>query len=402
MAYKYVAYDSDGNSVKGSLDAADEVSARQALENAGYTPVTLKKARGSINLEAAFPSLYGIKATDVVAFSRQLSTLLDAGLTLPQGLQLLEAQVESAAFRKVVAGMRADLESGSTFSDALAKYPNAFGDIYVHMTRAGEQSGDLSLALRQAVEYIERGQATIKKVKKALTYPSVIVAVAIFVVLILVIYVLPKLMDMFDKMEAELPLPTKILKAISDFSSSNGMLLFVLVVGIVVGTIVFLRTPLGKRVMDIVMLRVPGVKVVVLMSNLALFTRTGSTLMAAGVPLPQIMDIVTDITPNRVVKKALLEVHEGLVQGHGLAKPLSMNPLFPSLLVQMMTVGEQTGTLDKSMENVADFYDSEVNARLDTLTAMLEPIIVVAIAGLVGFIAIATIMPMYTILGTME
>ncbi len=402
MPYKYVAQDADGNTVKGTLDVANSSQAEESLANAGYTIVSISKVRPMPKLEEVFPSLYGVKSEDVTNFSRQLATLLEAGLTLPQALQLLEVQAERASFRKVIAGLRTELEGGGSFSDALSKYPNAFSEIYVHMATAGEHSGDLALALRQAVDYIERGQVAVKKVKRALTYPMIILIVAFLVILILVTYVLPKLLDMFDAMEAELPLPTKILKYTSDFASDNVLLLFAVVIGAIIAAVLYMRTPSGQRLRDRALLRIPLIKVVVLFSNLALFSRTGSTLMAAGVPLPRIMDIVVQVAPNSVVSNALKEVQEGLVQGHGLSKPMAMNKIFPPLLVQMMTVGEQTGTLDSSLENVATFYESEVSNRLDVLTSMMEPLIVVGIAVAVGFIALAVIMPMYTILGTVS
>ncbi len=402
MPYKYVANDADGNTVKGVLDVANDWEAEEALTKAGYTIVSVKKARKGIKLEEVFPSLYGIKTQDVTNFSRQLATLLEAGLTLPQALQLLEAQVERAPFRKVVAGLRTELEGGSSFSEALAKYPNAFSGIYIHMASAGEHSGDLASSLKEAVNYIERGQVAIKKVKRALTYPAVILIVAIAVILVLVTYVLPKLLKMFEKMECELPLPTRILMFISDFAGANIFLIFITVIGVVVAIVVFMRTPTGQRFKDRAFLRIPLIKTVVLQSNIALFTRTGSTLMRAGVALPRIMDITTQLAPNSVVRNALREVQEGLVQGHGLARPMAMNSIFPPLLVQMITVGEQTGTLDTSMQNVATFYEAEVSNKLDQLTSMLEPMIVVGIAVLVGFIAISVIMPMYSILGSLE
>jgi len=192
MPYKYVAQDADGNTVKGTLDVANSSQAEESLANAGYTIVSISKVRPMPKLEEVFPSLYGVKSEDVTNFSRQLATLLEAGLTLPQALQLLEVQAERASFRKVIAGLRTELEGGGSFSDALSKYPNAFSEIYVHMATAGEHSGDLALALRQAVDYIERGQVAVKKVKRALTYPMIILIVAFLVILILVTYVLPK------------------------------------------------------------------------------------------------------------------------------------------------------------------------------------------------------------------
>ncbi len=402
MPYKYVANDKDGNPTKGMLDAPNQEAAEDALTKGGYTSVSLQKVRPRPKLEDIFPSLYGVKTEDVTNFSRQLATLLEAGLTLPQALQLLEAQVERAAFRKVISSLRTDLESGSSFSDALAKHPAAFNNIYVHMSTAGEHSGDLAEALRQAVNYIERGQVAIKKVKRALTYPSVILVVALMVVLLLVTYVLPELLKMFDTMDIELPLPTKILKAISDTAGEHGLFIMAGFVAFIIALVLFVRTPAGTKLKDRLLLRAPLLSSIVLMSNMALFSRTGSTLMSSGVPLPRIMDIVVQVTPNVVVRNALIEVQEGLLQGHGLAKPMAMNSIFPPLMVQMMTVGEQTGTLDSSMQNVATFYESEVSGKLEALTSIIEPIIVTGIAVVVGFIAVSVIMPMYTVLGSVS
>ncbi len=401
MPYKYTAYDENDNIVKGKIEAADPSQAEEALANVGYTPITLKLARPLPNLEEAFPSLYGIKTDDVINFSRQLATLLEAGLTLPQGLKLLEMQVESKSFRKVVTGIRAELEGGSSFSQALAKYPNAFTDIYVHTAAAGEQSGDLAMAMRQAVDYIERGQAAVKKAKRAMVYPSFIIGVGVVVVILLVSFVLPELMSMFDKMDAELPLPTKILMAVSDAFSENVMIIIPALIGLAIGGVAYFKTKSGREIKDRIVLRLPLLGNIVLLSNMALFTRTASSLLKAGVSLPRIMDIVAQTATNGVIRDSLKEVHEALVQGQGLSKPMALNTqIFPPLLTQMITVGEQTGTLDQSMENVANFYDAEVNNKVDGLTSIIEPVAVAAIAIVVGFIAISVISPMYEVMGT--
>ncbi|MFO8009378.1 MAG: type II secretion system F family protein [Dehalococcoidia bacterium] len=401
MPYKYTAYDENDNIVKGKIEAADESQAEQALANVGYTPITVKWTRPLPSLEEAFPSLYGIKTDDVINFSRQLATLLEAGLTLPQGLKLLEMQVESKSFRKVVTGIRSELEGGSSFSQALAKYPNAFTDIYVHTAAAGEQSGDLAMAMRQAVDYIERGQAAIKKAKRAMVYPSFIIGVGIVVVILLVSFVLPELMGMFDKMDAELPLPTKILMAVSDAFSENVMIIIPALIGVAIGGVAYFKTKSGTELKDRIVLRLPLLGNIVLLSNMALFTRTASSLLKAGVSLPRIMDIVAQTATNGVIRDSLKEVHEALVQGQGLSKPMALNTqIFPPLLTQMITVGEQTGTLDQSMENVANFYDAEVNNKVDGLTAIIEPVAVAGIAIVVGFIAISVITPMYEVMGT--
>ena len=241
-----------------------------------------------------------------------------------------------------------------------------------------------------------------QKAKRALMYPSFVVVVAVIVVLVLVTMVLPPLLEMFEVMDAELPITTRILMAITDFASANTMAIIVGLLVVVIGSILYLRTTSGRRMRDKVMLKLPVVGSIVLQSNLALFTRTASTLMAAGVPLTRIMDIVTRTTTNSVVRSAIADVNEGLIQGHGLSKPMATNQLFPPLLVQMVSVGEQTGTLDSSLENVATFYENELDARIDALTSILEPLLTVGIALFVGFIALSVITPMYSVLGSME
>lgn len=402
MPYKYVAYDTNDNLVRGVIDVADQNLAEDALANAGYTLVSLTMMRPKLQLDRLFPSLYGIKQDDVINFSRQMATLIDAGLTIPSALQLLEKQTTKPTFQRVIAGLRDELEAGSSFSQALTKYPEAFPEVYCHIAEAGEQSGDLAEALKQAVEHLERSSAAIKKAKRAMVYPSFVLIVAAVVVVVLVTTVLPPLLDMFSNMNAKLPITTRMLMAITDFCSSHVLLiiggLLILIVGVVVG----LKRPAGQRFKDKMVLKLPIFGQIALMSNMALFSRTSATLMSAGVPLTRIMDIVHKTATNAIIRDALKDVQEGLVQGHGLSKPMAVNKVFPNLLVQMVTVGEQTGTLDTSLRNVANFYEIEVNHKVDAFTAVLEPMMTVVIALGVGFIALSVIMPMYSILGTFE
>ncbi|NQT72661.1 MAG: type II secretion system F family protein [Chloroflexi bacterium] len=402
MPYKYVAYDEDDNIVKGSIDVADQAQAEDALAAAGYTATKLKFQRSRPSMDQIFPSLYGIKSDDVIAFARQMATLIEAGLTIPSALKLLQGQIEKPAFRKIINGINDELEGGSSFSQALSKYPEAFNNVFIHIAEAGEHSGDLAMALRQAVDHLERGEQAMKKAKRAMMYPSFVLIVALVVVVVLVTMVLPPLLEMFDKMEGDVPATTQALMTITDFTGAYPLQIIGVLLGLSIGTMMYLRTTSGIRVKDRIVLKLPLLGSIVLQSNMALFARTSSTLLAAGVPLTRIMDIVTKTAGNVHIREALAEVHEGLVQGHGLSKPMATNEIFPSLLVQMVTVGEQTGTLDTSLENVAHFYESEVNQKVDGLTAILEPIMTVGIALFVGFIALSVITPMYSILGTME
>jgi len=402
MPYKYVAYDEDDNIVKGSIDVSDQTQAEDALAAAGYTAVSLKYQRPRPTMDQVFPSMYGVKTTDVIGFSRQLATLIEAGLTIPSALKLLQGQVEKPAFRKIINGIGEELEGGSSFSQALGKYPEAFNNVFVHIAEAGEHSGDLAMALRQAVDHLERGDQAMKKAKRAMMYPSFVLIVALVVVVVLVTLVLPPLLDMFDKMDADIPVTTKALMTITDFTGAYPLHIIGTIVAIVIIGMWYVKRPSGIRLKDRIVLKLPLLGDIVLQSNMALFTRTASTLLAAGVPLTRIMDITTQTAGNIHIQEALAEIHEGLVQGHGLSKPMATNDIFPSLLVQMITVGEQTGTLDTSLSNVAHFYESEVNQKVEGITAILEPIMTVGIALFVGFIALSVITPMYSVLGTME
>lgn len=402
MPFKYKAYDQDGNIVKGTIDVKDRSLAEDALANAGYDTLELKFQRPRPTADQLLPSLYGVKQRDVINFSSQLATLIEAGLTLPNALRLLELQTEKPAFQKIISGLRTELEGGSSFSQALSKYPQAFSNVYCHIAEAGEHAGDLAMSLRQAVTHMERGAAAMQKAKRAMMYPAFVIVVALVVVLVLVTLVLPPLLDMFDDMDADLPLTTKILMSVTDFASAYPLQIFGGVLAVVFLALFFAKRPSGRRLLDRISLRIPALGTIIVQSNMALFTRTSSTLLAAGVPLTRIMDIVTETSSNSVIKNALHGVNEGLVQGHGLSKPMAVNKVFPPLLVQMVTVGEQTGTLDQSLENVAIFYEAELNQRIDSLTSVMEPLLTVGIAVFVGFIALSVITPMYTVLGTLE
>ncbi|MBT4510748.1 MAG: type II secretion system F family protein [Chloroflexi bacterium] len=402
MSYKYVAYDEYDNIVKGSIDVQDQSQAEDALAKAGYTPISLKRGRPRPSMDKVFPSLYGIKSDDVINFARQLATLIEAGLTIPAALKLLQGQVEKPVFRKIIMGLNEELEGGSSFSQALQKYPEAFSNVFCHIAEAGEHSGDLAQSLRQAVEHMERGEMAMKKAKKAMMYPAIVMVVALVVVVVLVTMVLPPLLEMFGKMDADIPATTSALMAITDFTGAYPFQIIGVVGAIVFAIMMYLKRPSGIRMKDKLLLKVPLIGTIVLQSNMALFTRTASTLLAAGVPLTRIMDITTQTAGNELIRDALAEVHEGLIQGHGLSKPMATNDIFPSLLVQMITVGEQTGTLDTSLLNTAAFYESEVNNKVDSLTSVLEPIMTVGIALFVGFIALSVITPMYSVLGSLE
>jgi len=400
MSYKYVAYTEDKRIVKGTVNVGAEGQAEEALKKVGYRVLSLKQVKPGLNLEQMFPTFFGVKPRDVIAFSRQLSTLIESGISLAIALRLLEEQVSSSAFRSVIAGLSKELQGGSSFSQALTKHPQVFPDTYRQIVGAGEHAGNLEIALRQAVSYMERGTAATQKVKRAMTYPAMVLLLAIGVVIIMMTFALPPLLGLFDALEAELPLTTKFLIALTGFLSGQKFYLLGAVLILTVLSLWYFRRPAGRFMLDKILLRVPIIGSMIIQSNMALFSRTMSVLLNVGLPLPQIMDIVCKTISNRIIGQALRDVQGELIRGNGLSQPMTTIKLFPRLLVQMVMVGEQTGTLDSNLTTLANFYEEEVNQRINALTSMLEPAMTVVVALVVAFIALSLIMPMYSIMGS--
>ncbi|MFC1926915.1 type II secretion system F family protein [Chloroflexota bacterium] len=400
MSYKYVAYTGDKRIVKGTVNVGAEGQAEEALKKVGYRVISLKQVKPGLNLEQLLPTFFGVKPRDVIAFSRQLSTLIESGISLAIALRLLEEQVSSSAFRSVIAGLSKELQGGSSFSQALTKHPQVFPDTYRQIVGAGEHAGNLEVALRQAVSYMERGTAATQKVKRAMMYPAMVLLLAIGVVIIMMTFALPPLLGLFDALEAELPLTTKFLIALTGFLSTQKFYLLGAVLILTVLSLWYFRRPAGRFMLDKILLRMPIISSMIIQSNMALFSRTMSVLLNVGLPLPQIMDIVCKTINNRIISQALRDVQGELIRGNGLSQPMANIKLFPRLLTQMVMVGEQTGTLDSNLTTLANFYEEEVNQRINALTSMLEPAMTVGVALVVAFIALSLIMPMYSIMGS--
>ncbi len=401
MSYKYVAYTADKRIVKGTIGVTSESMAEEALERAGYSIVSLREVRLGLSLEQSIPSLFGVKAHAVIVFSRQLATFIESGTSILTALQLLQEQTGNAAFRKVIAGLSEALQGGSSFSGALAKYPQAFSDTYCRLVEAGERSGNLEVVLRQATSYMEKGTAAMKKAKHAMVYPALVLIIAIAVVVLLITVALPPLTALFTSLGAELPWTTRALIAVSGFVTSYKFYLLGAVFALTVLIVWYVRRPAGRLMLDNLLLKVPLIGPINIQSNMSHLSRTMSMLLKAGLPLPQIMDIASQTTGNRIIRQALIDVRKELVQGHGLSRPMAAIKLFPRVLVQMVMVGEQTGTLDSNLATLADFYEEEVDQRVDTLISIIEPSLIVLVGLMVGFIALSLIMPMYSIMGSM-
>ena len=400
ISYRYEAATSQGRLVKGTIKATGEIEAERVLIGRGYRPINVEVVPSMFSLEEAFPTLFKVKPQDVIVFSRQLATLIRAGISLLPALEILGGQVTtSRAFKKILDSVVDDLRAGGSFTQSISKHPKAFTEIYCRTISVGEQTGNMEMVLNSMADYLEKQGALAKKIGGALTYPMIIMGVGLAVSVLLITVVMPNLMGMFTAMNVDLPLPTKILMGISDIFSSYPLYLLGGAVVLVALVLYLVKMPAGRRLLDRVRLVAPIIGLPTLMGELARFSRTMSVLVSAGLSLQEIMELVPHTSNNKVIRDALAQVNEGLVLGEGLSDPMSRIDLFPPLLVQMVAVGEQSNTLDFTMGVVADFYETTAEEKTAAMVGMISPLSTAFIGLLVGFIAISVLMPMYTLTG---
>ncbi len=401
VAYRYEAFDRRGKLVKGNVKASSEFTAEQQVVARGLTPVNVEVVPSMFTLEEALPTLFKVKPRDVIVFSRQLATLLQSGISLLPSLEILHGQVASSrGFRRVLERMIFDIRSGDSFSDAVRRHPKVFSDIYSRTMIVGEHSGNLQSVLHRMAEHIERQGVISQKIGKALTYPAIVTVVGLLVVILLMTVVMPQLIGMFERMEADLPLPTVIMIAATDFFTSNTL---EIVIGIAVSGVLALwmwRLPAGRRVIDRLRLEAPVIGPPTLFGELARFARTVSMMVSTGMNLQEIMEMVPHTTSNLVMREALDHVNAALLLGEGMSGPMSQIRLFPPLMVQMVTVGEETNTMEFTMGVVADFYETTADEKATAMVGLVGPLSTIAIALMVGFIAVSIMLPMYTLTGS--
>jgi len=401
MVYQFTAYTPDKRVTQGTIDASSEKMAEEALYQAGHQRIlSLKEIQPGLSMGRLLPTLSGVKTQEVIDFSRQLATLIESGVTVLTALELLKQQASKPALREVIARLVEEIQGGNSFSQALQKCPQAFSNTYCQVIRASEQAGSLELGLRQMAGYMEKQAVARKRVKRALTYPTLVLLMAIGVVALLFTVALPPLIGLFTSLGAELPWTTKLLIAGSDFLISYKFQLLGGLFTLIILIVGYFRLPAGKLTMDRLMLKMPLIGQINLQRNMCYFSQTTSMLLRAGLLLPQIMNIVIQTIGNRIIRQALEEVREKLLQGEGLSQPMASNGLFPKLLVEMVVVGEKTGNFESSLETISDFYEERVNQRIDALISMIEPALTVAAGLVVAFIALSMITPLYSILGS--
>ncbi len=402
VSYRYEVENAQGKREKGTIKAVSEVEAERRLIDAGYTPLSVEPVPSMFSLEEALPTLFKIKPRDVVIFSRQLATLLKSGISLLNTLEILYEQgAASRSFKKIMGAIADDLRGGGSFSQAITKHPKAFSEMYCKTIAVGEQSGNLEDVLHQMADFVEREGAIAKKVSKALAYPVMMVVMGLGTVILLVTTVMPAMIDMFTSMDADLPLPTRVLINVSDFTQSYQLHLLISVSLLTAVVLGMAKQPAGRRLLDRWKLKAPIIGTPNLMGELARFSRTMSMLITAGLSLQEIIEMAPQSTTNRAMRSAFEHVKERLFLGEGLASPMQGNDLFPPLLVQMVVVGEESNTLSYTMGVVADFYERSAEEQMTALVGMIGPVSTIGIALLVGFIALAVIMPMYSITGAL-
>ena len=402
MPYKYVAYTKAGERVQGVLNVPSEGAAEDALWRLDYVIVSLRQARPRADLTELMPTFFGVKTRDLIVFSRQLATLIESGITILAGLQMLAEETGSKALQKALLEVSYDVQEGETPSDALRKHSQVFPPIYSRMIEIGERMGNMESVLRQLATYMEKREALTRKLRGAMAYPAFIISLALGVAFLMITFTLPGIMGLFGEFEIELPITTKILLAITDFTAAYRSQMVAGAVLVITVIALYLRTSIGQRHRDILLLKIPLIGTINTQSNVAQLCHTMSILLKAGLPMSEIMNLIVETMGNIIIKEAFSRVRTKMLQGQGLSQPVRQEKVFPSLLAQMIRVGEETGTLDTNLETLASFYEEEADRKINTLTSMMEPALMLVVGGMVGFLAISVIMPMYTMMGSMR
>lgn len=398
MRFKYSAYDAAGKEITGVLQADSEERAEQTLWQADMTVLSLKKEREPITLGELAPTLFGVKRRDLIIFSRDLATLLRSGIALRLALRMLQSQTRKAVFRKVQSQIIEDIEVGSSLSQACARFPNVFPPLYQRLLQIGEEIGNLELVLQQLTIYMEKEEAVVSKVQRSLAYPLFVLTIALASIFILINVVLPAITRLLREFGGQLPLATRILIAVTGWLQDYFR---VVIIGVFVLAVLFfwyMRTPSGRRRRDLFLLRVPVVGSVILKGNVSRMARTMFVLLKAGVSLTETLNLIIQTSQNTALKESLTEVRADVHQGHLLSKAMSTRPLFPAMLTQMIAVGEETGKLESNLESLASLYEEEMDREVSRLVAMVEPAMIIMVGGLVGFIAVSLISPIYTLI----
>ncbi len=398
--FAYEVRDESGSVKKGTSEAESEAILTKRLQEQGLTVVSVKQTKGK---KKSTVSNAKIKLGELSIFCRQFSTMIDAGVSLVRCLSVLQEQTVNPKFRKMLGEIQSEVEAGQNLSSSLARYPNTFNNLFIGLVNAGEVGGVLEESLQRLSTFLEADQALRRKVKSAMTYPIIVMVVAVGIVIGLVTLVLPKFMDLFvDLGVTEFPLPTALLMGFSNFLTSKW---YLFLAGLFIFSIAFrafVKTDVGRRSYDRFKLKAPVFGKLNHKIAIARFARTLGTLLASGVPILSAMETVAGTVANEIIGEAILNARARIREGDRIGDPLQKSKLFPPMVVQMITIGEESGALDPMLAKVADFYEAEVDAALDSLTAAIEPVLIVFLGFAVGFIVISIFLPLVSVIGALS
>jgi type IV pilus assembly protein PilC len=391
MKFTYTAINKDGSSVQGSAEAASKEALAASLSRQGARPLVIKQEKGVGNMV-----LFGgdkVKLKDLAGFTRQLSTMVSAGVPLTRAFSTLQQQTDAPNFKRIIGEITKEVESGTALADAFEKHPKVFSDIYVNMVRAGEAGGILDDILKRLALQLESDASMRKKIKSAMTYPLVVLFITIVAFFGIMIFIIPQLGGILRDLGGELPIYTQVLLNISDFMRAYAGFILVVAAILIYLLIRYTKTPNGKYQFHALLLKIPVMKTIITKVAIARFARTFSSLMAAGVSVLDALEVTGGAMGNKVIEKDLKEAAKDVKNGKLLSEPLSESKHFPPIVSQMIAIGEETGQIDTILIKVADFYEEDVETMIDSLSSIIEPIMIVVLGAMVGIIAISVMGP---------
>lgn len=403
--YAYQVRNRAGKILSGTAEGDSQTAVAARLRQEGLIPISITAARaGGLRAELRIPGLgrKKVKLKDLAVFSRQFATMVNSGLSLLRALNILTEQTESKELARVIGEIRNDVERGSSLSAAMSQHPKAFSRLYVAMVRAGEAGGVLDGVLLRLAETLEQQVALRQKIKSAMTYPVVVFVMVLLILSAMLIFVVPMFESLYAELGGVLPLPTRVLLAVSRAVTRFWYIVLAIGIGIGYGLRRYIGTEKGRYQLDVFLLRAPIFGSLIHKVALSRFTRTLAVLMRSGVPILQALEIVAETVGNEVLGRAILDVQKSVKEGESIAKPLEGHRVFPPMVVQMMAVGEETGALDTMLTKIADFYDQEVEATVEALTSLIEPVLIAVMGATVGSMVVALYMPMFNIINLIK
>jgi type IV pilus assembly protein PilC len=390
-----------GQKQKGEMEAPNEAAVQAQLRRQGILARKIRQRGKGMDVEIRIPGFeQRVSTKDLVVFTRQFATMIDAGLPLVQCLDILSGQQDNKTFKTVLLQVKSDVESGSTFADALRKHPKAFDELFVNLVAAGEVGGILDTILNRLAAYLEKAMKLKKQVKSAMTYPATIVSIAVIVIGVILVFVIPAFEKMFADFGGALPAPTQIVINMSNFIQDYILFIVGFFILLVFSFKKTYATRKGRLVMDRLALRLPVFGILIRKVSVAKFTRTLGTMVSSGVPILDGLDITSKTAGNKIIENAIIEVRKSISEGNTIADPLTKSGVFPPMVCQMIAVGEQSGSIDTMLNKIADFYDDEVDDAVANLTAMMEPLLMLFLGTTVGGLVIAMYLPIFKLAGT--